>query len=87
MGSVDRHQEEILFNQEQWNKKPVLRRIYKEFHTRISNHLPDNTKGTIVEIGSGVADITETIPGCLRTDLYRSTRQTGPRTVFLRRSY
>ena len=70
MGSVDRHQEEILLNQHQWNKKPVLRRIYKEFHVRISNHLPENAKGTIVEIGSGVADITETIPGCLRTDLF-----------------
>lgn len=70
MGSIERHQEEILFNQQQWNNKPVLRRIYKSFHARLANHLPVSVNGAIMEIGSGVADITEVIPGCLRTDLF-----------------
>lgn len=72
MESIERHQKEILFNQQQWNNKPVLRKIYKEYHTRIANHLPDNVNGAILEIGSGVADITEVIPVCLRTDLFHN---------------
>ena len=70
MESIDRHQEEILSNQQKWNQKPILRKIYKGFHRRISNNLPSHIDGKIVEIGSGVADISETIPDCLRTDLF-----------------
>ncbi len=68
--SIDRHQKEILYNQGQWDQKPVLRKIYNTFHNRIANYLPPDLPGKIVELGSGVADITETIPDCLRTDLF-----------------
>lgn len=70
MESIDRHQQEILSNQQRWNQKPILRKIYKGFHERISENLPARLGGKIVEIGSGVADISETIPDCLRTDLF-----------------
>ena len=70
MDSIDRHQKEILQNQRSWDKKPTLRRIYRRFHQRIANCLPSQLDGKVVEIGSGVADITETIPGCIRTDLF-----------------
>ncbi len=70
MESIDRHQKEILLNQQRWNQKKVLRQIYKSFHSRIAAHLPRDIDGQIVELGSGVADITETIPDCIRTDLF-----------------
>jgi SAM-dependent methyltransferase len=70
MSSIDRHQEEILYNQQKWEEKPTLRKIYREFHGRIAEYLPGHTDGLIVELGSGVADITATIPDCLRTDLF-----------------
>lgn len=70
MESIDRHQKEILSNQQRWNQKPILRKIYKGFHNRISENLPAQLDGKIVEIGSGVADISETIPNCLRTDIF-----------------
>jgi len=70
MESIDRHQEEILSNQQRWNEKPILRKIYKGFHKRISDNLPLHLEGSIVELGSGIADISETIPNCLRTDLF-----------------
>ncbi len=70
MESIDRHQKEILQNQRSWENKPTLRRIYRRFHQRIADCLPLQLDGLVVEIGSGVADITETIPGCIRTDLF-----------------
>jgi len=70
MDKIDRHQREILQNKERWDSKPILRKIYGEFHSRITEHLPPNLDGLIVELGSGVADISQTIPNCLRTDLF-----------------
>jgi len=70
MESIDRHQSEILQNQKLLKDKPILGRIYHDFHLKISKHLPDNVQGLIVELGSGAADITEVIPHCLRTDLF-----------------
>lgn len=70
MEPIDRHQQEILANKESWERKPILRRIYAEFHRRIAAALPANLEGKVVELGSGVADISAVIPGCLRTDLF-----------------
>ncbi len=70
MDSIQRHQEEIQFNLQRWNSKPVLRRIYYEFYARIADYLPAEVSGPILELGSGAADITEVIPDCIRTDLF-----------------
>ena len=70
MESIDRHQNEILENQRSWERKRTLRRIYQRFHQRIAEYLPPGADGMIIELGSGVADITQTIPGCIRTDLF-----------------
>ena len=72
METIDRHQKEILQNQRSWEKKPTLRRIYGRFYQRIADCLPLHLDGLVVEIGSGVADITETIPSCIRTDLFHN---------------
>jgi SAM-dependent methyltransferase len=70
MTSIQRHQQEILKNKELLEKKPILKEIYRGFYQEISNQLPESLKGLIVELGSGVADITVEIPGCIRTDLF-----------------
>ena len=70
MEKIDRHQTEILQNQRSWDRKRILRRIYQRFHERIAAVLPSAMEGQIIELGSGVADITQTIPGCIRTDLF-----------------
>jgi SAM-dependent methyltransferase len=70
MESIDRHQQEMIANKEHWDEKPILRRIYRGFHTRIAGHLPADLDGLVVELGSGVADISSVIPHCLRTDLF-----------------
>ena len=70
MDSIQRHQEEIQSNLQRWNSKPVLRRIYYMFYTRIADYLPADLSGPILELGSGAPDITEVIPDCTRTDLF-----------------
>ena len=70
MATVDQHYREIQRNLTPWQKKPVLRQIYREFHETIAQHLPGSRAGCVVELGSGVANINEVIPGCIRTDLF-----------------
>ena len=67
---IDQHNVEIERNLQSWNRKPVLRRAYREFHERIAAHIDPSISGKIVEIGSGIGNIRDVIPGCLRTDLF-----------------
>jgi SAM-dependent methyltransferase len=68
--SIDLHQDLITKNSEYWNRKPLLRTLYGDFYrliaTKLSN-LPDARK---VELGSGLGNIREVIPDCLRTDVF-----------------
>jgi SAM-dependent methyltransferase len=70
MTSIGRHNEEIQKNLRLWKKKPVLNRIYRDFHEAIARQLPKLPSGLVVELGSGAADITDTIPDCVRTDIF-----------------
>ena len=67
---AEQHNLEIKKNLERWKGKPVLREIYRGFHQLIAQHLAPDTKGLIVELGSGIGNIKEVIPGCIRTDLF-----------------
>lgn len=68
--AIDQHNVEIERNLQSWNRKPVLRRAYREFHERIAAHLDPSLTGKIVELGSGIGNIRDVIPGCIRTDLF-----------------
>jgi len=68
--SVDRHQDEILENVRHWEKKPLLRDIYRRFHLEIAAQLSSLQDAKVVELGSGIGNIRDVIPGCLRTDLF-----------------
>ena len=70
MIAVDRHNEEIQRNLDFWHRKPSLRQVYRIFHETIAAALPAQRTGIVAELGSGVPDISEVIPGCLRTDLF-----------------
>ena len=67
---ADRHLREIERNQLLWQRKPVLRQIYRGFHELIARHLSREAGGHTVELGSGIGNIREVIPDCLRTDLF-----------------
>lgn len=65
-----RHQQEILQNKACWQKKPVLKKIYHNFYTQIAKHLSGLSDSRVVELGSGIGNIKEVIPNCLRSDLF-----------------
>lgn len=67
---INLHQDLIDKNQEYWNRKPLLRTLYRDFYTLISNHLSKLPDSKIVELGSGLGNIHDVIPECIRTDLF-----------------
>lgn len=67
--AIDEHQKQIEENLRHWEKKPVLRTVYREFHVLLARHL-SNLSGETVEIGSGIGNIKDVVPGCTRTDIF-----------------
>ena len=67
---IDLHQEFIQKNIHYWNRKPLLKTLYGDFYRLISQNLSNLPDPTIVELGSGLGNIKEFIPDCLRTDLF-----------------
>lgn len=68
--SIDLHQDSINKNQEYWERKPLLRTLYGDFYRLIAGNLSGLSDGKIVELGSGLGNIHEFIPTCIRTDLF-----------------
>lgn len=66
---IAEHQRQIEQNLQHWEQKPFLREIYREFHRLILRYL-SALPGETVEVGSGIGNIKEVIPGCVRTDIF-----------------
>jgi SAM-dependent methyltransferase len=66
---IDEHQRQIEENLRYWKAKPVLREIYRDFHRILARYLSD-VAGETVEIGSGIGNIKDVIPQCVRTDIF-----------------
>ena len=67
---IDLHQDSIEKNYEYWNQKPILKILYGDFYRRIATKLSNLPGSKIVELGSGLGNIHEFIPSCIRTDLF-----------------
>ena len=67
---LSRHDEEMQQNLLHWERKPVLRQVYRRFHEMIAAHLSAGPDRVVVELGSGIGNIKEVIPDCIRTDLF-----------------
>jgi len=63
------HQKQIEENLRHWEAKPVLHEIYRDFHQLLVRYL-SAMSGETVEIGSGIGNIKEVIPNCVRTDIF-----------------
>ena len=70
MNCINRHQMEIQQNKLSWEKNPILREIYREFHQLLARETANIPGLKTVEIGSGIGNIKDTIQNCLRTDLF-----------------
>ncbi|HJR78821.1 MAG TPA: class I SAM-dependent methyltransferase [Anaerolineales bacterium] len=67
---IDLHQGSIEKNYKYWNQKPILKILYGDFYRRIAAQLSNLPDSKIVELGSGLGNIREFIPNCIRTDLF-----------------
>ena len=67
---IDLHQEFINKNIEYWNRKPLLKTLYGDFYRLIAKNLSNLPDSKIVELGSGLGNIKDFIPDCVRTDLF-----------------
>jgi hypothetical protein len=64
------HQDSIEKNSEYWNCKPLLKMLYGDFYRLIAQNLSNLPESKIVELGSGLGNIHEILPNCIRTDLF-----------------
>ena len=67
--TIQRHLDELYQNRVSWQKKPVLRKVYRRFYTQIASVLADFGDAPNVELGSGIGKISEVIPNCIKTDI------------------
>lgn len=67
---INLHKDLINKNHEYWNSKPLLQLVYADFYRFIQQNLSGLPDGRIVELGSGLGNIREIIPNCIRTDLF-----------------
>jgi SAM-dependent methyltransferase len=67
---IEQHKKEIHQNLLFWQKKALLRKIYKEIYQQIKSFVLPKENGLIVELGSGIGKIKETIPECICTDIF-----------------
>ena len=67
---INLHQDTINRNRRYWNRKPLLQRVYRDFYSLIADQLSNLPGSKIVELGSGLGNICDVIPNCIRTDLF-----------------
>lgn len=67
---IEQHNLEIQRNREAWQRRPLLRAVYEEFHRRIAANLTREISGLTVELGSGIGSIKKVVPECITTDLF-----------------
>ncbi len=67
----DLHSQAISANAAHWQRKPLLRKLYRDFYRRIARHLnqPDRPETVTVELGSGLGHIKDVLPGCITTEM------------------
>jgi SAM-dependent methyltransferase len=64
------HQVEIERNKAAWQRKPLLREIYRQFYARIISKIDGTLPGAIIELGSGIGNLKSHLPQAISTDLF-----------------
>ncbi len=67
---INLHQDLINKNHELWNRKPLLQAAYRDLYQMVAKQLSDLRDSKIVELGSGLGNIRDVLPNCIRTDLF-----------------
>ncbi len=66
---LEKFRDEALSNSQRLSLKPLLRKIYREFHIQIGQRL-SRGDGLTVEIGAGTIGLKSVVPDCISTDLF-----------------
>jgi len=61
---------EIQENRLAWDKKPLLREIYRGFYQKILELIDPSLPGRTVEIGSGIGNLKDHSPSAIATDIF-----------------
>lgn len=67
---IEQHNIEIQRNRAVWSRKPILRKVYGQFFRLIASRIDPDLQGPVVELGSGMGRIKETIPQCITMDIF-----------------
>lgn len=70
--SISKHNDEIKMNLLAWERKPLLRKIYRCFYEMIASFLCGDGDARTTELGSGIGNIKEIVPNCIRTDMFEN---------------
>jgi len=68
--SLEQHNLEIHQNRRHWERKPLLRKVYSQFGREIAKRVDRTMPGLVVELGSGMGNLKEHLPGCITTDVF-----------------
>ena len=66
---AEQHLIEMRSNRETWQRRRLLRVIYRRFYGLIRENLAPFPE-PVVELGSGIGAVKEFIPGCITTDIF-----------------
>ncbi len=64
--TIDDYAVEIDENAAEWELRPLLREVYRGYHRRIAALIDDSVAGRVIEIGSGIGNLTV---GAIATDI------------------
>src|SRR5687768_15665256 len=67
---IEQHQIEIQRNLEDWQKKPLLQKIYAEFYNSIVKEIDPTIPGAVLELGSGIGNLKTHYPQAITSDLF-----------------
>ncbi len=67
---LDQHNKEIQANYDSWNRKPLIRDIYKGFYTEVLKYIREDIVGEVIEVGSGIGNFKGVYPKAIATDLF-----------------
>ena len=68
--SASIHCEELHKTFVYWQRKPLIREIYRDFYLRIRTFLFCDQHGCTVELGTGFSGLKSIYPSCIATDLF-----------------
>lgn len=68
----ERHEIEAEVNRTVWESKKLLRDVYASFYDRIEREIDTTLPGRIVELGSGIGNMADRVPGAICSDRFVS---------------